>query len=90
MYIYVEHHSVCPLVGIGNLGLPQPLSGKQVCPPPPPPGPKVGGARSPAAKGVGKSQFRWLGKSLALWARTFKFLWGPGNDAKEWIPPAYV
>jgi hypothetical protein len=24
------------------------------------------------------------------WARTFKCLWGPGIDAKEWIPPAYV
>ncbi len=23
-------------------------------------------------------------------ARTFKCLWGPGIDAKEWIPPAYV
>jgi hypothetical protein len=24
------------------------------------------------------------------WARTFKCLWGPGIDFKEWIPPAYV
>ncbi len=24
------------------------------------------------------------------WARTFKCLWGPGIDSKEWIPPAYV
>jgi hypothetical protein len=23
-------------------------------------------------------------------ARTLKFLWGPGIDAKEWIPQAYV
>ncbi len=23
-------------------------------------------------------------------ARTFKGLWGPGIDSKEWIPPAYV
>jgi hypothetical protein len=23
-------------------------------------------------------------------ARTFKYVWGPGIDAKEWIPPAYV
>ncbi len=22
--------------------------------------------------------------------RTFKCLWGPGIDSKEWIPPAYV
>ncbi len=26
----------------------------------------------------------------APWARTFKCLWGPGIDSKEWIPPAYV
>ncbi len=26
----------------------------------------------------------------AHWARTFKCLWGPGIDSKEWIPPAYV
>ncbi len=25
-----------------------------------------------------------------FWARTFKCLWGPGIDSKEWIPPAYV
>ncbi len=25
-----------------------------------------------------------------LRARTFKCLWGPGTDSKEWIPPAYV
>ncbi len=23
-------------------------------------------------------------------ARSFKCLWGPGIDSKEWIPPAYV
>jgi hypothetical protein len=23
-------------------------------------------------------------------ARTFKCLWGPGIDSKEWIPPVYV
>ncbi len=28
--------------------------------------------------------------SQKYWARTFKCLWGPGIDAKEWIPPAYV
>ncbi len=28
--------------------------------------------------------------NLQNWARTFKCLWGPGIDAKEWIPPAYV
>jgi hypothetical protein len=26
----------------------------------------------------------------SIWARTFKYLWGPGIDSKEWIPPAYV
>jgi len=31
-----------------------------------PPGPKGGGAHSPAAKGVGKSQFQRLEKRLAL------------------------
>jgi hypothetical protein len=23
-------------------------------------------------------------------ARTFKRVWGPGIDSKDWIPPAYV
>jgi hypothetical protein len=26
---------------------------------------------------------------LLVWARTFKYLWGPRIDSKEWIPPAY-
>jgi hypothetical protein len=48
-----------------ELGLPQPLSRKRLCPPPP--RPKGGGeAHSPAAKGVGESQFRRLEKNLAL------------------------
>ncbi len=58
---HIEHHSVCPLVGIGTP--PTPLSPASV---PSPPGPKDGGAHSPAAKGVGESQFRRLEKSLAL------------------------
>jgi hypothetical protein len=37
-----------------------------------PPGPKGGGAHSPAAKGVGESQFQRLDKRLALWAGIFK------------------
>jgi hypothetical protein len=45
--IYKEHHSVCPLVGIGTL---QPFSRQRVCAPPP--GSK-GGARSPAGGGGG-------------------------------------
>ncbi len=38
----------------------------------------------------------WIARFLlhegekAFWARTFKSLWGPGIDAKEWIPPAFV
>jgi hypothetical protein len=39
------------------------FSRKRVCPPP---GPKGGGAHSPAAKGVGESQFQRLEKRLAL------------------------
>ncbi len=31
-----------------------------------------------------------VGIGLSYWARTFKCLWGPGIDSKEWIPPAYV
>jgi hypothetical protein len=58
--IYKEYHSVCPLFGIGTL--PTPLSPSSV-PLPPEPG---GGAHSPAGEGLGESQFRWLGKSLAL------------------------
>jgi hypothetical protein len=40
-----------------------------------PPGPKGGGAHSPAAKGVGESQFQRLEKRLALC-----LLCGPGLD----------
>jgi hypothetical protein len=35
VHIYLEYHSVCPLVGIGTPP-PHPLSRKRVCPPPPP------------------------------------------------------
>ncbi len=48
-----------------ELGLPHPFSRRRVCPPPPP-GPKGRGAHSPAAKGVGESQFQRLEKRLAL------------------------
>jgi hypothetical protein len=58
--IYIEHHSVCPFVGIGT---PHPFSRKRVCPPP---RTKGWGAHSPAAKGVGESQFQRLEKRLAL------------------------
>jgi hypothetical protein len=56
---YTEHHSVCPLVGIGTPPLPQASV-------PSPPGPKGGGAHPPAPKGVGECQFRRWRKSLAL------------------------
>ncbi len=49
-----------------ELGLPHPFIRKRVCPLPPP-GPKGGGgAHSPAAKGVGESQFQRLEKRLVL------------------------
>ncbi len=64
--IYTEHHSVCPLVGIGTP--PTPLPQASV---PSPPEPKGGGAHSPAAKGVGESQFRRLEKKLS----TLPTLW---------------
>jgi hypothetical protein len=59
---YTEYHSVCPLVGIGTPSTPLPLA--RVTPPPPPPK-GGGGAHSPAAKGVGESQFRRLEKKLS-------------------------
>ena len=46
--IYKEHHSVCPLVGIGTL--PTPLSPASE---PLPPEPGGGGAHSPAGEGLG-------------------------------------
>jgi hypothetical protein len=58
---YIEHHSVCPFVGIGTPPTPLP----QASVPSPPPA-KGWGAHTPAAKGVGESQFRRLEKSLAL------------------------
>ncbi len=48
-----------------ELGLSHPFSRKRMCPPPGPKG-GAGGAHSPAAKGVGKSQFQRLEKRLAL------------------------
>jgi hypothetical protein len=64
---YIEHHSVCPLVGIGTP--PTPLPQARV--PPPPADQRVGGAHSPAAKEVGESQFRRLEKKLS----TLPTLW---------------
>jgi hypothetical protein len=62
--VYVEHHSVCPPRRNWEFGTPPtPLRQASV----PSPGPKVGarGARSPAAKGEGESQFRRLEKKLS-------------------------
>jgi hypothetical protein len=57
--IHIEHQSLCHLVGIGTH--PTPLPQASV---PFPRGLKGGGAHSPAAKGVGESQFRRLEKKL--------------------------
>jgi hypothetical protein len=48
IHIYLEYHSVCPLVGTGT---PHPLSRKRMCTPPPPQ-PKEGGTHSPKGEGV--------------------------------------
>ncbi len=58
----MEHHSVCPLVGIGTLPT-QPLSRQRVCLPPEPGG--GGGAHSPAGDGLGEFQVRRLEKKLS-------------------------
>ncbi len=50
VYIYLEYHSVCPLVGIGNP--PPPPHLPLVSLSPPPPGAK-GGTHSPVGEGVG-------------------------------------
>ncbi len=61
VFIYIEHHSVCPLVGIGTP--PTPLSQASV---PSPPDQRVGGgAHSTAAKRGGGSQFRRREKKLS-------------------------
>ncbi len=53
-----DHHSICPLVGIG--ALPTPLSPASVPLPPEP------GGSTRAGEGLGEFQFRRLEKSLAL------------------------
>ncbi len=65
-YIYIEYHSVWPLVGIGTL---PPLSLASECAPPP--GTKGGGAQSPAGGGLGESHLRRLEKKLS----TLPTLW---------------
>ncbi len=72
-YLYIIIQSTTVYVLSSELGLPQPLSCKRVCPPPP--GPKAGGAHSPAAKWVGEFQFGRLEKKLStlptLWASKY-------------------
>ena len=58
VHIYLEYHSVCPLVGIGT---PHPLSRRQGYTPPPPPT-NGGVIHSPAGEERGESQFRRLEK----------------------------
>ncbi len=57
VHIYLEYHSVCPLVGIGT---PHPLS-QRVCFPPEPKG-EGGDTHSPACEGMGESQFWTAGE----------------------------
>ncbi len=47
-----------------------------------PPGPKGGGAHSPAAKGVGESQFRRLKKKLS----TLPTLWVAISGVNSFVP----
>ncbi len=62
--IYIEHHSVCPLVGIGTLPIPLPQA--SVCPPSPH-GPRVhGGHTHLRLKGWGSPHSDDWRKSLAL------------------------
>jgi hypothetical protein len=67
---YKEHHSVCPLVGIGSP--PTPLLQASV---PPPRTKGCSGAHLPTGKGLGESQFRRLEKKSStlppLWGRYF-------------------
>jgi hypothetical protein len=66
-YLYIKSTTV--YVPSSELGLSQPLSRLRVCPSPHNGG---GGAHSPAAKGVGESQFRRHEKKIStlptLWA----------------------
>jgi hypothetical protein len=59
-YIYRAPQCMSPR---WNLDSPTPLAASECALPP---GPKGGGAHSPAAKGVGESQFQRLEKRLAL------------------------
>jgi hypothetical protein len=61
--MYLEYHSVCPLVGIG-IGTPHPLSRKRCASPPPQPR-GGGGLHSPARERTGESQFGRLERKLS-------------------------
>ncbi len=67
LILYIGQHSVS--VPSSELGLPQPLSRKRVCPLTGPKG--GGGAHTPTAKGVGEFQFWRLEKKLS----TLPTLW---------------
>ncbi len=60
--VYLEYHSICPLVGIGTA--PPSLASKYCMYPPPPPTQR--GARSPAGEGVGSPNLDDWRKNLAL------------------------
>ncbi len=72
VYVYLEYHSVCPLVGIGTAPYPAPSPLPETIVYPPPPPNQRGGARSPAGEGEGESQFGRLEKKLS----TLSDLWG--------------
>jgi hypothetical protein len=62
VHIYLESHSVCPLVGIGT---PLPTLLQASVYPPPPPKPREGRTQSPADEGVGESKFGRHEKKLS-------------------------
>ncbi len=68
-HIYIEYHSVCPLVGIGTPPLPLPQTRVPASEP-------KGGTHSPAGEGVGAFQFRRLEKKLS----TLSTLWIKPSD----------
>ncbi len=81
VHLYIEYHSVCPLVGIGT---PLPFQPQAIVPPP---GTKGGGGytiHSPAGEeGVGESRVRRLEKKLSAYSVGVPVMVGepqPGTD----------
>ncbi len=71
VHVYLEYHSVCPLVGIGT---PHPLSCKQVCPHPP--GNKGGGVHTPQrVRGWGSPNWNDWTESLGVSTVLYSVLW---------------